>query len=83
MGVDIETIFDLAEVSKEPDAKQKMKIVDDLTNDISEKLGRLTGKGVLSVNDSFKIMMIMNDSQYEWMEKNFTEDEIIALILEK
>lgn len=58
------------------DAKTRIKMVDDLTNDISEKLGQLTRQGVISLNDSMKIIKIMTDKQCEWMENNFTPSEI-------
>ncbi len=61
------------------DSRQKMKIVNNLTNDISEKLGRLTNQGVFDFSDLsnvFDFIKFMSDKQYEWMEKNFSKEEI-------
>lgn len=64
------------------DVKTRIKMVDDLTNDISEKLGQLTRQGALSVSDSVKIIKIIIDKQFEWMKNNFTPSEINEFISE-
>ena len=64
------------------DVKTRIKMVDDLTNDISEKLGQLTRQGALSVSDSVKIIKIISDKQFEWMKNNFTPSEINEFISE-
>ena len=56
---------------------EKMKVVNDLTGDISEKLGRLTKYGALSASDAVTIIRTLSDSQYKWMESNFTQEQIV------
>ena len=56
---------------------EQMKIVNNLTVDISEKLGGLTKYGALSTSDAVTIIRTLSDSQYKWMESNFTQDQIV------
>lgn len=56
---------------------EKMKVVNDLTVDISGKLGGLTKLGALSASDAVIIIRTLSDSQYKWMESNFTQDQIL------
>ena len=56
---------------------EKMKVVNDLAVDISAKLGGLTKYGALSASDAVTIIRTLSDSQYKWMESNFTDEQIV------
>lgn len=58
------------------DAKARMQIVNDIFADISEKLGRLTTQGVITVKEGVDLINTISKKQYEWMINNFTPDEI-------
>lgn len=58
------------------DAKQEMKIVDDLFNDISERIGRLTNQGVFTFEEGTKIIRAISDKEIEWMQSKFSDMEI-------
>lgn len=61
-------------------AQEQMEIVNEIARDISEKLGMLTKYGVLSVEDSMKIIIDLNDKHYKWMERKFTPSEIYNFV---
>ena len=61
-------------------AKEQMKFVDEIACDISEKLGVLTRQGVLSFEDSMKIMTTIHDKQMKWMTSKFTSTEIYDFV---
>jgi hypothetical protein len=65
------------------DSKTKMKIIDDITNDISEKLGRLTTEGFFTFEESVKLIKYLSDKEYEWMKKNFSDMEIYEFMRNK
>ena len=58
------------------DANTKMKIVDDLFSDISERIGRLTNQGVFTVEEGMKIIKTISDKETEWMKSKFSDMEI-------
>ena len=61
-------------------AKEQMKFVDETTCGISTRLGALSREGVLSVEDSMKIIMFINDKQTKWIEGKFTSSEIYDFV---
>lgn len=56
--------------------KELLKYVDDITSNISEELGILCGKGVLSVQECLEIIVRMTNAQTNWENKNFSPEEI-------
>lgn len=58
------------------DAQTRMKIVDDLFSDISEKIGRLTNQGVFTFEEGSKIIRAISDKEFEWMQSKFSDMEI-------
>ena len=62
------------------DSMEKMIKVNDCTNLISNTLGKLYSYGVITIEDSLKIIAEINAKQYEWMEKNFSFDDIAAFV---
>lgn len=58
------------------DAQTRMKIVDDLFSDISEKIGRLTNQGVFTFEEGTKIIRAISDKETEWMQSKFSDMEI-------
>lgn len=58
------------------DAQTRMKIVDDLFSDISEKIGRLTNQGVFTFGEGSKIIKAIIDKETEWMQSKFSDMEI-------
>ena len=63
------------------DSKQRMEFVNKLTEDISEKLGKLINHGVLDISDVFDFIRLMSEQQSEWMEKNFSKEEINEFLI--
>ena len=61
----------------------KMKNVDDLFNDISERLGNLTTQGVFTIEESVKLLKEFSNKEYEWMRKNFSDNEIYEFMKNK
>lgn len=57
-------------------AQTRMKIVDNLFADISEKIGRLTNQGVFTFEEGVKIIKAINDKETEWMKSKFSDMEI-------
>lgn len=62
------------------DAQAQMKAVDNIVTGIIKDLVQLTKIGILSVEDSVKIIRILNDSQADWMEKSFNHSEIVKFV---
>ena len=62
------------------DSMEKMIKVNDCTNLISNTLGKLYSYGVITIEDSSKIITEINEKQYEWMEKNFSFDDIATFV---
>lgn len=60
--------------------KELFENVNTLTNDICEKLGRLTGNGVFSIKEGMELIKVISDKQYRWMQSKFSEEEIRELI---
>ena len=58
------------------DAQTRMKIVDDLFGDISERVGRLTNQGVFTFEEGTKIIKAISDKETEWMQSKFSDMEI-------
>lgn len=58
------------------DAQTRMKIVDDLFSDISERIGRLTNQGVFTFEEGSKIIRAISDKETEWMQSKFSDMEI-------
>ena len=58
------------------DAQTRMKMVDDLFSDISEKIGRLTNQGVFTFEEGSKIIRAISDKETEWMQSKFSDMEI-------
>lgn len=58
------------------DAQARMKIVDNLFNDISERIGRLTNQGVFTIEEGTKIIKAISDKETEWMQSKFSDMEI-------
>lgn len=58
------------------DAQTRMKMVDDLFSDISEKIGRLTNQGVFTFEEGSKIIRAISDKEIEWMQSKFSDMEI-------
>ena len=57
-------------------AQVKMKIVDNVFNDISTQIGMLTSYGVFTFEEGIKILKSISDKEYEWMQNNFSDMEI-------
>lgn len=62
------------------DAQARMKIVDNLFNDISERIGRLTNQGVFTIEEGTKIIKAIRDKETEWMQSKFSDMEIYEFI---
>ena len=62
------------------DAQARMKIVDNLFNDISERIGRLTNQGVFTIEEGTKIIKAISDKETEWMQSKFSDMEIYEFI---
>ena len=58
------------------DAQTRMKIVDNLFNDISERIGRLTNQGVFTSEEGTKIIKAISDKELKWMKSKFSDMEI-------
>lgn len=58
------------------DAQTRMKIVDNLFSDISERIGRLTNQGVFTFEEGAKIIKAISDKETEWMQSKFSDMEI-------
>lgn len=58
------------------DAQARMKIVDSLFSDISERIGRLTNQGVFTIEEGTKIIKSISDKETEWMQNKFSDMEI-------
>ena len=65
------------------DRKTKMKIVDNLFDEISERVGRLTNQGVFTFEEGTKIIKTISDKEYEWMKNNFPDMEIYEFMRNK
>ena len=58
------------------DAQTRMKIVDDLFSEISQKIGVLTNQGVFTFEEASKIIRAISDKETEWMQSKFSDMEI-------
>ena len=58
------------------DAQTRMKIVDKIFSEISERVGRLTNQGVFTVEEGMKIIKSISDKETEWMQSKFSDMEI-------
>ena len=58
------------------DAQTRMKIVDDLFSEISQKIGVLTNQGVFTFVEASKIIRAISDKETEWMQSKFSDMEI-------
>ena len=58
------------------DAQTRMKIVDEIFSEISERVGRLTNQGVFTVEEGMKIIKSISDKETEWMQSKFSDMEI-------
>ena len=65
------------------DSKSKMKMIDDITDDVSEKLGRLTREGFFTFEEGVNLIKYISDKEYEWMKKNFSDMEIYEFMRNK
>lgn len=74
---------ELLEELKMNNTYHKMKNVDDLFNDISERLGNLTTQGVFTIEESVKLLKEFSNKEYEWMRKNFSDNEIYEFMKNK
>ena len=61
-------------------AQEKMKIVDNLFNDIADRVGILSGYGVFSFEGGAEIIKAFSDKQMEWMKSKFSDAEINEFI---
>ena len=60
----------------------RLYMINDVVNDITEKLETLERYGVLSHKESFEIIEIINEKQFNWMTENATSIDIINLLRE-
>lgn len=58
------------------DVQTRMKIVDEIFSEISERVGRLTNQGVFTVEEGMKIIKSISDKETEWMKSKFSDMEI-------
>lgn len=58
------------------DAQTRMKIVDEIFSEISERVGKLTNQGVFTVEEGMKIIKSISDKETEWMKSKFSDMEI-------
>lgn len=58
------------------DSQTRMKIVDEIFSEISERVGRLTNQGVFTVEEGMKIIKSISDKETEWMQSKFSDMEI-------
>lgn len=64
-------------------SKAKMKIVDDLFDGISTRIGTLTSHGVFTCEEGFKIIQAIADKETKWMQSNFSDTEIYEFMNNK
>ena len=62
--------------------KSRAVIINEITEDISEKLGTLTRYGVLSFNDSVAIITTLNNKQCTWLSNNAATPDVIKFLNE-
>lgn len=65
------------------DAKTKMKIVDNLFDEIATNVGRLTNQGVLTFEEGTKIIRAISDKESEWMQSKFSDMEIYEFMRQR
>ena len=58
------------------DSQTRMKIVDEIFSEISERVGKLTNQGVFTVEEGMKIIKSISDKETEWMKSKFSDMEI-------
>ena len=66
---------------KNMETMNRIEIVDKLTEDICKKLGKLISYDVLDILDALDFIKLMSDKQGEWMEKNFSKEEINEFLI--
>lgn len=57
-----------------------MEIVDNLFNDISERIGRLVNLGVFTLEEGARIIKTISNKETEWMQNNFSNVEIYEFL---
>lgn len=58
------------------DSQTRMKIVDEIFSEISERVGKLTNQGVFTVEEGMKIIKSISDKEAKWMQSKFSDMEI-------
>lgn len=64
------------------ETKSRAVIINEITEDISQKLGMLTRYGVLSFEDSVEIITTLNNKQCTWLANNATSPDVIDFLKE-
>ena len=57
-------------------AQERMKIVDEIFSEISERIGALTNLGVFTFEEAGKIIRAISDKETDWMQSKFSDMEI-------
>lgn len=64
------------------ETKSRAVIINEITEDISQKLGMLTRYGVLSFEDSVEIITTLNNKQCTWLVNNATSPDVVEFLKE-
>ena len=62
---------------------ERMKLVDDITCEISEKIGVLSRQGIFTFEEGVDIIKRLNDRHVNWIKTNFSQDEYREFLASK